>query len=161
MIVLGVDPGVSVTGYAVLNYLNKSMTVLDFGCIRTDSSHEFPFRLKKIYDEMSNIIESFSPQTLALEEIFYAQNIKIALKMGHVRAITLLAAVNHQVPISEFSPREIKQAVTGNGAASKQQVQKMVCQLLNLPQPPSPFDIADAMAAAICYCNRSSGLLSS
>ena len=154
MIILGVDPGVAITGYAILDFNDKSTDVVDYGVIKTDSSTAFPLRLKKIYDEISQIIKQYRPQTLALEEVFYAQNIKTALKMGHVRAVTLLAAVNCQVAISEFAPRKIKQAVTGNGAASKQQVQKMVTQLLNLPQLPSSFDVSDAMAVAICHCNR-------
>ena len=154
MIILGVDPGVTITGYALLNVVDGSLSILDCGCIKTDRSMAFPLRLKKIYDGISYLIEQYRPQTLTLEEVFYAQNIQTALKMGHVRAVTLLAAVNHQISISEFSTREIKQAVTGNGAASKQQVQRMVVQLLNLPQVPSPYDVADAMAAAICHCNR-------
>ena len=154
MVILGVDPGVTITGYALLNIADGSTSILDYGYIQTDRAAAFPFRLKKIYDGISQIIEQFQPHTLALEQVFYAQNIKTALKMGHVRAVTLLAAVNHQVSISEFSPREIKQAVTGNGAASKQQVQKMVVQLLNLTQLPSPYDVTDAMAVAICHSNR-------
>ena len=154
MIILGVDPGVATTGYALLDFDDGSMSILDYGCIQTSRSVAFPMRLKKIYDRISQLIEQFQPQILALEEVFYAQNIQTALKMGHVRAVTLLAAVNHQVSISEFSPREIKQSVTGNGAASKQQVQRMVVQLLDLPQLPSPYDVADAMAVAICHCHR-------
>ena len=154
MIILGVDPGVATTGYALINFDNDLMKILDYGCIHTDRLSTFPLRLKKIYDEISGIIEQHQPQVLALEEVFYVQNIKTALKMGHVRAVTLLAAVNHQLTISEFAAREIKQAVTGNGAASKQQVQKMVRHILNLLEVPAPFDVTDAMAVAICYCNR-------
>ena len=154
MIILGVDPGVAITGYALLKSVDKSTKILDYGNIQTDRSSSFPLRLKKIYDEISQLIEQYRPQTLALEDVFYAQNIKTALKMGHVRAVTLLAAVNNDVAISEFSPREVKLAVTGYGAASKEQVQKMVVHLLNLPQLPSSYDVTDAMAVAICHCNR-------
>jgi len=155
MIILGVDPGVAITGYALLKSVEKSTNILDYGCIQTNRSSSFPLRLKKIYDAISQLIEQYRPQTLALEDIFYAQNINTALKMGHVRAVALLAAVNNEVAISEFSPREVKLAVTGYGAASKEQVQKMVVHLLNLPQQPLSYDVTDAMAVAICHCNRS------
>ena len=155
MLVLGIDPAISTTGYALIQFEdNNNNEVIDFGHIKTDNSKAFPFRLKEIYDDISKIIEQHKPQALAIEEVFYLQNIQIALKMGQARGVSLLAAVNYSISTYEYSPREVKQAVTGNGAASKQQVQKMVVKLLNLSQPPSSYDITDAMAVAICHCNR-------
>ena len=154
MIILGVDPGIATTGYALLNIEQGTTQVVDYGCIQTDSSADFASRLKKIYDGIVNIITAYKPHALALEEVFYSQNVKTALKMGHVRGVTLLAAVNHGISTSEYSPREVKLAVTGTGGASKQQVQRMVVHLLNLPQLPTPYDVADAMAIAICHGNR-------
>ncbi len=154
MIILGVDPGVAVTGYALLDITKNSASTIDYGCIKTSRTTSFPLRLKAIYDGITQLIDKYCPQVIVLEEVFYVQNIKTALKMGHVRAVTLLAAVNSDVLISEFSTREIKQSITGNGAASKQQVQRMVINLLNLSESSIPYDVTDAMAAAICHFHR-------
>ena len=154
MVILGIDPAIKTTGYAVITTEKDSAEVVNFGCIETDRSTSFPLRLKKIYDGLSRIIEQHCPQVLAIEEVFYSQNIQVALKMGHARGVALLAAANYSIPIFEYSPREVKIAVTGNGAASKLQVQKMVVQLLNLSELPSSFDIADALAVALCHYNR-------
>ncbi len=151
MIVMGLDPGVVNTGYAVINFKEKNPVILDYGCIRTHPTAGFAIRLKHIYDNLVLIIQKHKPDTLALEEVIYAKNIKTALKMGHARGVILLAASNNDLTTSEYSPKEIKLAATGNGAASKQQVKKMVVQLLNLPQSPSSFDVTDAMAVAICH----------
>ncbi|MBD3287340.1 crossover junction endodeoxyribonuclease RuvC [candidate division KSB1 bacterium] len=154
MIVMGLDPGIVNTGYAVINFKEKEPVVSDFGCIRTDSASDFSLRLKHIYDNLVWIIQQYKPHAMALEEVIYAKNVKIALKMGHARGVTLLAASNNGLTTSEYSPKEIKLAATGNGGASKQQVSRMVAQLLNLPQPPSSFDVTDAMAVAICHGYR-------
>lgn len=154
MIILGVDPGIVTTGYALLNIEQGVTRVIDFGCVQTDSSVDFASRLKKIYDAIIQIIHQHKPHVLALEEVFYSRNVKTALKMGQVRGVTILAAVNYGIPTSEYSPREVKLAVTGNGGASKQQVQKMVVRLLDLQELPTPYDVADAMAIAICHANR-------
>ena len=154
MIILGVDPGVQITGYAVLKTEKKSTEILKFGCIKTDSSKSFDLRLKKIYDGISNVVSEFELDFLVLEEVFYSRNVKIALKMGHVRGVTLLAAANYNVSTAEYSPREVKQSVTGNGNASKHQVQQMIIHLLKLTEAPSPFDITDAMAIAYCHYIR-------
>ena len=119
MIVLGVDPAISITGYAIIDFHKNQSHVLDFGCIRTDRAAAFPHRLKEIYDNISGLIERYHPQACAVEEVFYSQNIQIALKMGQARGVALLAAVNYSVPTFEYSPREVKLAVTGHGAATK------------------------------------------
>ena len=135
MVVLGVDPAITTTGYALLKFNKNCTQVIDYGCIKTDSKKKFPLRLKDIYSNIIELIRIYKPQALAIEEVFYSQNIQIALKMGQARGVTLLAAANFLLSTFEYSPREVKQAVTGNGAATKQQVQKMVVHLLNLSFP--------------------------
>lgn len=154
MVILGVDPGLQNTGYAILRAVENSYEILKFGVIKTISSQTFDIRLKTIYDQLCQIIGRYQLNALALEEIFYSRNVKVALKMSHARGVTLLAAANYQIPTAEYSPREIKQAVTGNGNASKHQVNKMISQLLKLPSTPSIFDVTDAMAVAYCHSQR-------
>lgn len=154
MRILGVDPGTLVTGFGLLEKNGNGYKVLDFGCVKLSSRENFPKRLKKIYDELSNVIKRHRPNEFAIEDLFYAENAKVALKMGHARGVAILAAVNHQIPTAEYSPREVKMAVVGNGGASKQQVQKMVQHLLKLQQPPEPIDASDALAVAICHFHR-------
>jgi len=154
MVILGVDPGIQNTGFAVLHGELRINRIIEYGLIKTDNSQSFDLRLKTIFDQLSDILNQYQPEAVALEEIFFSRNVKVALKMGHVRGITLLAAANCQIPIAEYSPREIKQAVTGNGNASKYQVQQMIGRLLELPLPPSTFDITDAMAVAYCHSQR-------
>lgn len=154
MAILGVDPGLQNTGFAVLKADVNGYRVLQFGLVKTNNSQPFDLRLKLIYDQLCQIIAQHHLDAIALEEIFYARNAKIALKMSHARGVTLLAAANHQIPTAEYSPREIKQAVTGNGNASKHQVQQMISRLLNLPSTPSIFDVTDAMAVAYCHSQR-------
>lgn len=154
MMILGVDPGIQNTGFAVLCVEEKYCKILQFGLLKTDKAQSFEIRLKTIYDPLCDIIQQYRLDAIALEEIFYSRNVKVALKMGHARGVTLLAAANYQIPIAEYSPREIKQAVTGNGNASKYQVQQMIVHLLNLQPTPSDFDITDAMAVAYCHSQR-------
>ena len=151
MRILGVDPGTLVTGFGVLEENGSGYKVLDFGCVKLSSRDGFPKRLKKIYDELSIVIKRHQPDEFAIEDLFYAENAKVALKMGHARGVAILAAANHQIPTAEYSPREVKMSVVGNGGASKQQVQKMIQQLLKLQQPPEPIDASDALAVAICH----------
>ena len=154
MRILGVDPGTLVTGFGVLEENGGGYKVLDFGCVKLSSRDDFPKRLKKIYDELSNVIKRHRPDEFAIEDLFYAENAKVALKMGHARGVAILAAANHQIPTAEYSPREVKMSVVGNGGASKQQVQKMIQHLLKLQQPPEPIDASDALAVAICHLHR-------
>jgi len=152
MRILGVDPGTLVTGFGVLEKNGGGYEVIDFGCVKLSSRDDFPKRLKKIY--LSNVIKRHRPDEFAIEDLFYAQNVKVALKMGHARGVAILAAANHKIPTAEYSPREVKMAVVGNGGASKQQVQKMIQHLLKLQQPPEPIDASDALAVAICHLHR-------
>ncbi len=154
MTILGVDPGTLVTGFAVIESGRETINVLSFDIVKNSSSHTMPVRLKSIYDALCDVIERFHPDELAIETAFYGKNPQSALKIGHARGVSILAAVNRQIPTTEYSPREVKRAVVGNGAASKQQVQFMVKRLLKLKTVPKYFDATDALAVALCHAQR-------
>ena len=151
MRVLGIDPGTITSGYGIVDEEGNSIFFVDAGGITTSSKASFPERLKKIYEGIDALIERHSPDMVAMESLFFAKNVQSALKLGHARGVALLAAVNRGLPIFEYSPSEIKQAVVGYGAADKAQVQKMVGALLKLETLPKPYDASDALAAAICH----------
>jgi len=152
--ILGVDPGTIRMGFGIIEQNGNQYTAIDFGCLKLSSRQSFTERLKRIYDELLRVIEEYHPDEFAIEDLFYAENAKVAIKMGHARGVALLAAVNSQIPTAEYSPKEIKQSVAGNGAASKQQIQRMVMQLLGLRVAPEPFDVSDALAVALCHLHR-------
>ena len=154
MIILGVDPGTLVTGYGVIETEGKSVTVLEFDVIINRNERSMPIRLKEIYSKLCGVIAKYHPDEFAIETAFYGKNAQSALKLGHARGVSMLAAVNHEIPTSEYSPREVKKAVVGNGAASKNQVQFMVKSLLRLRETPKLFDATDALAVALCHIQR-------
>lgn len=153
MIILGIDPGVAIVGYGIIELDGNKYRAIDYGCIRTDSDILFPDRLKIIYDELSLLIDKYKPRDMAIEEIFFNKNAKTALKVGQARGVEILSAVNKGLEIYEYTPLQIKQAIVGYGRAEKQQVQEMVRLLLNLKEIPKPDDVADALAVAICHCS--------
>jgi crossover junction endodeoxyribonuclease RuvC len=155
MRVLGVDPGTLTTGYGVVAEEDHRIFHVASGGISPSAKQPFPKRLKKIYDELEKIIEKHRPHIVVIEDIFVAKNVKSALKLGHARGVAVLAALNAGLPVVEYAPLEVKQAVVGNGKAEKTQVQYMVKTLLNLPKVPHPADAADALAAAICHIHSS------
>jgi crossover junction endodeoxyribonuclease RuvC len=130
------------------------MRMLGCGTIKNGSTHSMPLRLKKIYGELCNVIERYHPDEFAIESAFYGKNAQSALKLGHARGVSILAAVEHEIPTSEYSPREVKKAIVGNGAASKEQVQFMVKALLRAPRSRMVLDTSDALAIAICHLQR-------
>lgn len=154
MIVLGVDPGTLVTGYGVVESVNGHIRVVDCGAIANDNRKAMPDRLKLIFDQLTKIINQYHPDELALETAFYGKNAQSALKLGHARGIAMLAAVLKQIPTTEYSPREVKKAVVGTGAASKEQVQYMVKSMLRMKTTPKFYDITDALAVALCHLHR-------
>lgn len=151
MIILGIDPGVAIVGYSVIESIGNKFKVLDYGCITTDSKLLFPDRIKIIYDRLIEIIEKYNPEDLAVEELFFNKNAKTVIKVGQARGVEILAAVNKGLKIYEYTPLQIKQSVVGYGRAEKTQVQEMVKILLNLKERPKPDDVADALAVAICH----------
>lgn len=151
MIVLGVDPGTIIAGYGVIERRGKSIALLDVGVIKNAASVSMPLRLKKIYSTLCKVIDRFHPDEFAIETAFYSKNAQSALKIGQARGVSMLAGVNHEIPVTEYSPREIKKAVVGSGAASKEQVQYMMMTLLKLKTKPKNFDSTDALAVAVCH----------
>ncbi len=155
MIVLGIDPGSAVTGYGLINAANSSsFQHITFGVIRTVAAEPLPERLRKIYKGITRIITEFNPSAVAFEDVFYGRNVQSALKLGQARGAAIMAAVNAEKAVSTYSAREVKQALTGYGAASKEQVQRMIQDLLNLKDIVIPMDASDALAIAICHAFR-------
>jgi crossover junction endodeoxyribonuclease RuvC len=154
IVVLGVDPGTLVTGFGVIAAGAGRTEVLACGAIRNGGATPMALRLKAIYASLIDVIEEYRPDEFAVETAFYGKNAQSALKLGQARGVAMLAAVNRDLPASEYSPREVKQAIVGNGNASKEQVQYMVRTLLALKEPPRPFDVSDALAVALCHLHR-------
>jgi crossover junction endodeoxyribonuclease RuvC len=157
MIILGVDPGTLVTGYGVIEFRNGARTMLACGVVKNRGSRSMPLRLKSIYEQLVAVIDKYHPDEFAIETAFYGKNAQSALKIGHARGVSILAAVNRQIPTAEYAPRAVKKAVVGNGAASKQQVRFMVRSMLRNADVPSPLDVSDALAVALCHSFRLSG----
>ncbi len=151
MIVLGIDPGIAIVGYSIIECNGNNVKAIDYGCITTKSTELFPNRIKTIYNRLIEIIDKYKPHDLAIEELFFNKNVKTAIKVGQARGVEILAAVNKGLEIYEYTPLQIKQAVVGYGRADKNQVQEMVKMLLNLKEIPKPDDVADALAVAICH----------
>lgn len=151
MIILGVDPGIATVGFGVVELVGNKYRVLDYGAILTPSDQLFPHRLRAVYNQLNDIIKRYEPDDLAIEELFFNKNVKTAIKVGHARGVEILAAVNHDIEVYEYTPLQVKQAVVGYGRAEKRQVQEMVKILLNLDKIPKPDDVADALAVAICH----------
>lgn len=159
MRVLGIDCGSEITGYAVVEQSSGgSLQCIACGAIRLSPRDTLSIRLKRVLEQLSEIIETHAPNKVAVEEVFYAVNAKSALKLGHVRGVALLAAAHYQLEVAEYAPLAIKSAVVGYGKAEKSQVQHMVMRLLNLPALPEPPDAADALAIAICDLHTSATL---
>ncbi len=154
MLVLGIDPGSAITGYGIVEANDDGLECKEYGCLRLQQYKEFYLRLKKIYDRVSSLINDYNPDKVVFEDVFYGRNIKVVLQLGQARGAAILASVNAEKSISIYSPREVKQALTGFGGASKEQVQKMVKSLLNFEKPITPLDASDALAIAICHINR-------
>jgi crossover junction endodeoxyribonuclease RuvC len=153
MVVLGIDPGTRRTGYAVIESSREVPYVLACGAVTPSPRIPFPERLLAIYRGLLEIVERFKPEEMAIESVFVKNNVSVALKMGHMRGVALLVAALHDITVGEYSPADIKQAVVGSGAASKDQVKFMVTALLRLAETP-PEDEADALAVALCHCHR-------
>lgn len=151
MIIIGVDPGIATVGYGIIECIGNSYKALEHGTIETSPNILFPSRLQAVYRELSEIIKFFKPEDMAIEELFFNKNVKTAIKVGHARGVEILAAVDHNIGVYEYTPLQIKQAVVGYGRAEKHQVQEMVKLLLNLKEIPKPDDAADALAVAICH----------
>jgi crossover junction endodeoxyribonuclease RuvC len=152
MLVLGVDPGSITTGYGLIEKTKGAMRLVDAGAIHSPGTTPLHERVHKIFLSMSEIMNRYHPAEMAIENVFFAKNVKSALILGHARAAALIAAANCGIRIFEYSPLEIKKSAVGYGRAGKEQVQAMVKVILNLPEMYGP-DTSDALAAAICHLN--------
>lgn len=153
MVILGIDPGYAILGYGVVKKGPSGLSAVDCGVVETTPDMPFPERLEKLYLGMRQLIGLYQPDEIAFEELFFARNVTTALQVGAGRGVAVLAAQQSGVALYEYTPMQIKLAVTGNGHADKKQVQQMVKLLLSLKAPPKPDDAADALAAAICHAN--------
>lgn len=151
MIILGIDPGIANTGYGIVKTDRTRNQVLEFGNIKTDSKLQSEIRLKIIYDKVIKLIEDYDVEEVVLEDIFFSKQVKTAFVLGEAKGIIKLAAANSNIPISTYTPLEVKTSVTGYGKAPKAQVQKMVQMLLKLKELPKPDHAADALALTICH----------
>jgi len=155
MIIFGVDPGFAITGYGVIEYKNNKFRTLDYGVIETEAKTELPQRLCIINDRLNGLLAQYKPDAMSVEELFFNTNIKTAIAVGHGRGVVLLTAAKAGIPVYEYTPLQVKQAVVGYGRAKKEQVQYMVKVLLGLDSIPKPDDAADALAVAICHAHSS------
>lgn len=153
MRILGIDPGSHITGYGIVDSERGKLGYVSDGSIVTGSKNPLALRLNSVFDTIQRVIGEFKPDGIAIEEIFYAKNARSAIMLGHARGVAILCAARHSLPVFEYSPMKIKQAVVGYGNATKEQVQKMVKALLRLDVVPKP-DASDALAAAICHIHH-------
>lgn len=151
MTILGVDPGLATVGFGILDYLRGSFRVIDYGAVLTPAGMPLEERLLEIYNGITELCETYSPNAVSIEELFFNDNRKTAVAVCEARGVILLAAHKCKVPIYEYTPLQVKQAVTGYGRAEKQQIQYMVMNILKLREIPKPDDTADALAMAICH----------
>ena len=155
MKILGIDPGLSVTGYGVIEIARGRPRALDFGGIyNRGKSLPLAERLQTIYEGVRAVIEQQQPQEFAIENVFFHENVNTAIVMGHARGVAMLAAQQAGMTVNEYAAREVKMSTVGTGAASKQQVQAMVQKLLSMKELPRPQDAADALAVALCHFHR-------
>lgn len=151
MIILGIDPGTATTGYGLIKEEKGQVSLLDYGCILTSSKKSLDVRLEELNQELTKIIRKYQPYEIAVEELFFATNVKTAITVSHARGVILLTAKQNHCAIAEYTPLQVKNAICGYGGADKKQVQKMVQMLLKLNELPKPDDAADALAIAICH----------
>jgi len=154
LIVLGVDPGSRVTGYGVVEQDGRRFRLVASGCLKADPSLPMPNRLLALYEGLSALVERVTPDEAAVESSFYKANPKTLITMSQARGVLLLALVHANIPVFEYAPREVKRAVVGKGAASKEQVRYMVRQLLKLDADPEPLDVSDGIALGLCHFHK-------
>lgn len=153
MVILGFDPGTAITGYGILQQEGQRLQVLAFGSITTPANLPAPRRLQRIYDQVCTLLDTYRPDVVVTERLFFNRNETTALSVGRTIGVILLAAAQRSIEWVEYTPLEVKTAVVGYGGAEKRQVQYMVTRLLSLSEPPKPDDAADALAVALCHAH--------
>lgn len=151
MRILGIDPGYAIVGYGILEYEKNKFYPVEYGAVTTDAHTDFQDRLKEVYVQLDEVIKRTQPKAMAIEKLFFTTNQKTVIQVAQARGVILLCARMNNIPVYEYTPLQIKQAVTGYGKAVKKQVQEMTKRILNLESVPRPDDTADALAVAICH----------
>lgn len=151
MIVIGIDPGLATVGFGVIQKGEEKIIPVSYGCIRTSAEKQTSERLLEIYNEINTLFEKYDPQTIAIEKLFFNKNVTSAMSVSEARGVILLVAQLKQIPVFEYTPAQIKQAITGTGHADKRQIQDMVTKLLGLDELPRPDDAADGLSIALCH----------
>ncbi len=159
MLIIGIDPGYAIVGYGVLNYSSNRFKPIEYGAITTDAGTKFTQRISKIFDGVEYLINKHKPDAIAIEKLYFNTNTTTAIDVAQARGVILLAAAKFCVPVYEYTPLQVKQAVTGYGRAEKHQVIEMTKNFLGMDKPPKLDDTADALAIAICHAHSSNGLL--
>ena len=157
-IIIGIDPGTNVMGYGVLGINKKDIQLIAMGVIKLNKFDSRYLRLRRIFERITGLINQYLPDEMAIEAPFFGKNVQSMLKLGRAQGVAMAAALNRDIPIAEYEPRKIKMAITGNGAASKEQVAEMLRRTLNIPKEEMPdfLDATDALAAAVCHYYESS-----
>jgi crossover junction endodeoxyribonuclease RuvC len=150
-IILGVDPGTVIMGYGVIQAIGNQVTVLQYGVIHLDKFDDHSLRLKKIFERIESIITEFHPDEMALEAPFFGKNVQAMLKLGRAQGVAMIAALKHEISVTEYAPKKVKQSVAGSGNASKEQVASMLMRQLHLQNIPEFLDATDALAVALCH----------
>ena len=161
MRIIGIDPGYAIIGFGILDYVGNNFQVVDFGAITTSAHTPLELRLKTIYDDMNCILSRYKPESMAIEKLFFNTNQKTVIDVAQARGVTVLTAVEHGIPITEYTPLQVKNSAVGYGRAEKKQVQEMTRSILRLTKVPKPDDTADALALAITHghCSFSNNIL--
>ncbi|MBF89637.1 MAG: crossover junction endodeoxyribonuclease RuvC [Candidatus Marinimicrobia bacterium] len=152
--IIGIDPGLTITGYGVIQVVKEKKTIITWGTIQPPKTEEIHVRLSILYNGLIDVIDRYLPTEFAIEEAFYKNNAKTALLLGQARGVAMLAAAHRELPCAEYSPRKIKMSVVGNGNASKEQVKYMIGSILNMDKVPDKLDVTDAFATALCHLNQ-------
>jgi crossover junction endodeoxyribonuclease RuvC len=152
LVILGIDPGYAIVGWGLVDFDQNSFKPLRYGAVTTEADTDFNTRLSIIYDDINSIMTAFKPEAMAIERLYFTTNQKTAIMVAEARGVILLAARKNNIPIFEYTPLQVKTAVTGYGKAKKPQVMEMTRRLLKLPEVPKPDDTADALAIALTHC---------
>ena len=152
--IIGVDPGLNNTGFGILDYRGSKIKVVAYGLITPPAKQSVPNRLEYLNSHMNDLIDKFNPQSMAIEDSFYSQNVKSAILLGQARGVLLLSAASKGIPSMVYAPKKVKQSVTGSGSATKKQVKYMVEKILNINKPITSLDITDALAIGLCHINQ-------
>ena len=152
---IGIDPGIALVGFGIVDRHNGKLKPVQYGCIETPAHTDQSLRLQMIYDTLGQLIDRYKPEQMAVEKLFFNRNVTTAFAVGQARGVIMLTGVQKGLPVAEYTPLQVKQAIVGYGKAEKRQVQEMVRMYLNLREAPKPDDVADALAVAICHAHSS------